>query len=331
MPNSAPAALPATRATGVFLDADSLGPADLDFSPLSACLGQWRHYPSTTPEQLHAHLTGAQVVITNKVVLDAEALAAQPQLRLICVAATGTNNIDLDAAAKLGITVCNAVNYGPNSVAQHALMLMLNLATQAPAYSRSAVDGSWSKSPFFCLLDYPVLELAGKTLGIVGYGVLGQRVATLGEALGMRIMVSARPGAQTIPAGRHAFDRVLAEADVLSLHCPLTADNHQLINAQRLAQMKPSAFLINCARGGLIDEPALADALRQRRLAGAGLDVLSQEPPPADHPLLAPDIPNLIITPHSAWASREARQNLVAIVAANIAAYFAGHPSNTVT
>ncbi|MBB3169287.1 2-hydroxyacid dehydrogenase [Simiduia aestuariiviva] len=315
---------------GVILDADSLGPADLDLSGLLNSLPHWHCFDSTTPAQLSAHIADAEVVVTNKVVLNADTLRRHPQLKLICVAATGTNNVDLAAARAQGITVCNVVNYGPRSVAQHALMLMLNLATRAPDYSRSATNGRWSQSPFFCLLDHPIVELAGKTLGIVGYGVLGQQVAQLGSALGMNTMISARPGSDTVPAGRHPFDDVLAQADVLSLHCPLTETNHQLINARRLARMKPSAFLINCARGGLIDELALAEALRQGRLAGAGLDVLSQEPPPADHPLLASDIPNLIITPHTAWASREARQNLIDILADNVRAYLAGQAINQV-
>lgn len=323
-------AAPDTPTHGVILDADSLGPSDLNLEPLLSALPHWQQFASTRPDQITERLAQAQVVITNKVVLDAETLRALPQLQLICVAATGTNNVDLYAAKQQGIAVCNAVNYGPKSVAQHALMLMLNLATKAPAYSRAAVDGRWSRSPFFCLLDYPVMELAGKTLGILGYGVLGQQVAQLGRALGMDVLISARPDSDSVPEGRLAFESVLRTADVLSLHCPLTEANHRLINAERLAMMKPGAFLINCARGGLIDELALAAALRNGQLGGAGLDVLSQEPPPADHPLLAPDIPNLIITPHTAWASHEARQNLVNILADNVRSFLSGEAMNRV-
>ncbi|UTA48689.1 2-hydroxyacid dehydrogenase [Simiduia sp. 21SJ11W-1] len=315
---------------GVLLDADSLGPEDLNLAPLLATLPHWQCHGASAPHQVHERLLNAEIVITNKVELNAELLARLPKLQLVCVAATGTNNIDLDAAKRQGITVCNVVNYGPRSVAQHALMLMLTLATKMPAYSQAAVNGQWSRSPFFCLLDYPIMELAGKTLGIVGYGVLGQQLAQLGRALGMEVIISARPGSKEVPEGRVAFHTLLASADVISLHCPLTEATAKLINAATLAQMKPGALLINCARGGLVDEPALAAALRAGTLGGAGLDVLSQEPPPADHPLLAGDIPNLIITPHTAWASREARQNLVDILTNNIQCYLSGAPVNRV-
>ncbi|MDN3640838.1 D-2-hydroxyacid dehydrogenase [Simiduia curdlanivorans] len=316
--------------SGVILDTASLGPKDLNLEPLLSTLPAWQMHAASAPDQVPARIAGHDLIVTNKVVIDAELMAANPQLKLICVAATGTNNVDLQAAKAQGITVCNVVNYGPNSVAQHALMLMLNLATNAQRYRTSANNGEWSKSPFFCLLDYPIVELAGKNLGIVGYGVLGQQVAQLGRALGMNVLISARPNATEVPSGRVSFAQVLAQSDVLSLHCPLTASTEKMMNSQTLAHMKPSAFLINCARGGLIDEPALALALRAGQLAGAGLDVLSQEPPPANHPLLAEDIPNLILTPHTAWASREARQNLVDIMTDNIANFIAGRPQNCV-
>ena len=316
--------------SGVILDAASLGPEDLNLSPIMSAIPNWQVFDATGPEDVLARVAGHPLIITNKVVINADTMAANPQLKLICVAATGTNNIDIKAAMALGITVCNVTNYGPNSVAQHALMLMLNLATNAGRYSRDATNGHWSKSPFFCLLDYPIIELAGKNLGIVGYGVIGQQLAKLGAALGMNLLISARPNETEVRADRVSFERALAESDVLSLHCPLTQENEKMINSDTLAQMKSSAFLINCARGGLIDEPALAAALRAGKLAGAGLDGLSQEPPSADHPLLATDIPNLILTPHSASGAREARQNLVNIIADNIAAFKAGAPKNCV-
>lgn len=315
---------------GAILDLDSLGPGDLRLDSLLSTLPHWRQHGTTEPEEVEQRLRGCEIVITNKVVINAAAMAANPQLKLICVAATGTNNVDISAAKHLGISVCNVVNYGARSVAQHALMLMLNLATNAQKYSQSAINGHWSQSPFFCLLDYPIVELAGKTLGIVGFGAIGRQVAALGQALGMDVIISARTTATAIATSRYRFEDVLAQSDVISLHCPLTDETRHIINARTLGQMKPSTFLINCARGGLIDEGALAQALRQGSLAGAGLDTLSQEPPASDHPLLAADIPNLIITPHSAWASREARQNLVNILAGNIQAFIEGRPQNRV-
>ncbi|BFM12740.1 2-hydroxyacid dehydrogenase [Simiduia litorea] len=325
-----PTTIKHTLSRGVVLDAASLGPQDLNLEPLLSTLPNWQVFDATTPDAVMARVAGNELIITNKVVINADIIAANPQLKLICVAATGTNNVDLKAAKAQGITVCNVVNYGPNSVAQHALMLMLNLATNAQRYGASVRNGDWSRSPFFCLLDHPIIELAGKNLGIIGYGVLGQQLAQLGRALGMKPLISARPGQPVTPAGRVSFEQVLAQSDVLSLHCPLTPATEKMIDSQALAQMKSSAFLINCARGGLIDEPALATALRTGKLAGAGLDVLSQEPPPEDHPLLAADIPNLLLTPHTAWASREARQNLVDIMTNNIACFIAGTPQNCV-
>ncbi|AFU98624.1 2-hydroxyacid dehydrogenase [Simiduia agarivorans] len=314
---------------GVMLDGDSLG-NDLNLKDLRATVPHWDWHPNTQPAQTAERIRQADIIITNKVVLDRALLAQAPTLKLICVAATGTNNVDLAAAAERGICVSNVVNYGPASVAQHTLMLMLNLATRAFDYQRAATDGRWSRSPFFCLLDYPIVELAGKTLGIVGYGTLGKKVGALAQALGMQVLVSARPG-QPPTDGRVAFDELLAQADVLSLHCPLTPDTQHLINRDTLAKMKPGALLINCARGPLLDETAVADALRSGQLGGAGLDVLSQEPPSPDHPLLQPGIPNLIVTPHTAWASREARQNLVNILTGNILAFSRGQPRNRVT
>lgn len=306
-----------TLQRGVILDLDSLGPEDLDLRALLASLPHWQQYGSTRPEQTADRVRAAQVIITNKVVIDEPVMAGAPALKLICVAATGTNNIDLQAAQRRGISVRNAVNYGTDAVAQHALMLMLTLSTQLLAYRDDIRAGRWSRSPFFCLLGHPIRQLSQQTLGIVGYGSLGQRVAELARAFGMKILVSARPG-EPAQAGRLAFGELLGQVDILSLHCPLTPHTDKLINARTLALMKPGALLINTARGGLIDEPALATALRAGQLGGAGLDVLSMEPPPADHPLLAPDIPNLILTPHSAWASQPARQALVDQLQQNI-------------
>ncbi|MCV6626582.1 MAG: D-2-hydroxyacid dehydrogenase [Cellvibrionaceae bacterium] len=313
----------------VILDEDSLGPGDLDLSQLLGHCGHWRRYPSTTSKQTLERCQQAQLVVSNKVILDDSILAACPELKLILIAATGTNNIDLKAAASRGIAVCNVPGYGVASVAQHCWALILALATNLKAYDRDARNGRWSASPFFCLLDHPVLELQGKKLGIVGYGAIGQAVANIGRSFGMEILVSARPGSAA-DGGRLPFRQVLSQADVLSLHCPLTPDTENLIGAAELATMKTGALLLNCARGGLVDEAALIEALRGGHLGGAGLDTLCQEPPPAELPILAEDIPRLLLSPHSAWASREARQRLVNIMAGNLEAFLAGSRLNRV-
>jgi glycerate dehydrogenase len=313
----------------VFVDLGSLDRDDLDLSAIEQQASDLVCYSASHPDQLSHRLAGAQVVITNKVVLNAELLAALPQLKLICIAATGTNNVDLNAARERGIVVCNCQGYGTGSVVQHTFSLMLALATRLADYSGAVSRGDWCRSEQFCLLDYPIIELQGKTLGIIGYGELGQAVGRIAEAFGMQLLVAARPG--TIPRdGRLALSELLPQVDILSLHCPLTEQTQNLIDAAALAQMKPSALLINAARGGIVDELALADALRAGRLAGAGVDVLSVEPPVTDNPLLGGDIPNLIVTPHSAWGSIEARQRIVAQIADNIAAFQAGSPQRQV-
>ncbi len=314
---------------GVFLDRDTVDAGDMDLSPLDDVLPEWDHYGHTTPDQVLERIQGAGVVVTNKVVLDGETLAECADLELVCVAATGTNNVDLEAARTLGVTVCNARDYATPSVVQHVYSLMLALATHLPEYRGAVRAGRWSASRHFTMLDWPVRELAGRTLGIVGYGTLGRAVAEAGRAFGLDVMVARRePGDDR--EGRVPLDRLLRVADIVSLHCPLTPDTRGLIGASELRLMKPDALLINTARGGIVDEAALAEALREHRLAGAGVDVLPEEPPPADHPLLAPDIPNLIVTPHTAWTSREARQRLVDQLADNIRAWQDGKARNVV-
>ena len=314
---------------GVVLDADSLGP-DLDLARLRGQLDHWDWHGQTAPEQTANRIREADVVITNKVVLDADAFAAAPHLQLVCVAATGINNIDLDAAREHGVTVCNATGYGTPSVVQHTFALILALATRLPDYQAAVRAGEWSRSPFFCLLDFPITELAGKTLGVIGYGTLGQGVASIARAFGMQVRVAARPGATGIPVDRVAVEDLLEQADVLTLHCPLTDATRGLIGHAELERMKPDALLVNTARGGIVDEAALADALRAGAIGGAGMDVLTQEPPRDGNPLLADDIPNLIVTPHSAWGSHAARQRLVEQVADHIADFRAGRPGNVV-
>jgi len=314
---------------GVVLDADSLGP-DLDLARLRGQLDHWDWHGQTAPEQTANRIREADVVITNKVVLDADAFAAAPHLQLVCVAATGINYIDLDAAREHGVTVCNATGYGTPSVVQHTFALILALATRLPDYQAAVRAGEWSRSPFFCLLDFPITELAGKTLGVIGYGTLGQGVASIARAFGMQVRVAARPGATGIPVDRVAVEDLLDQADVLTLHCPLTDATRGLIGRAELERMKPDALLVNTARGGIVDEAALADALRAGAIGGAGMDVLTQEPPRDGNPLLADDIPNLIVTPHSAWGSHAARQRLVEQVADHIADFRAGRPGNVV-
>lgn len=313
---------------GVVLDLDTLHPADLVLDGLQASLPTWQLHDRTLPEQLIERLQGAEVAVTNKVVIDAAAMAALPALRLICVSATGTNNVDLQAARQHGVVVCNVRDYAAASLAQHVMALLLGLATRWHEYAEDVREGEWSRAPMFCLMHRPVMELAGKTLGIIGYGVLGREVARLAEAFGMTVLVSdsLRSGVAA-QADRLPLQALLQQSDVVSLHCPLDGCTQQLVNEAFLATMKPGAFLLNTARGGLVDEAALKQALLGGRLGGAALDVLSVEPPPADHPLLDPAIPNLIITPHNAWISRECRQRLLDGVVANVLAWRAGAPT----
>lgn len=314
---------------GAILDAESLGPG-LELDGLEAELDEWHWYKRTPRERVAERIAPAEVVVTNKVVLDAAAIAAATRLRLVCVAATGVNNVDLAAAARAGVTVCNATGYATASVAQHTWALILALATRLADYRDDVRAGAWQRAPHFCRLDHPITELAGGTLGIVGHGTLGRAVAAGAPAFGMDALIAARPGSDNVPADRAPLDRVLERADVLSLHCPLTDATRGLIGRAELARMKATALLINTARGGLVDPAALAAALRNGALGGAGIDVLGQEPPVDGDPLLADDIPNLIVTPHCAWGTRAARQRLVEQVHANIAAFRAGTPRNVV-
>lgn len=318
---------PFTRAC--ILDAGSLGPG-LDLDALRATAAEWDWHERTAAEDAPARIRDAELVITNKVQVGAEALAAAPSLRLLCVAATGVNNVDLEAAARHGVTVCNATGYGTASVVQHTVALLLALATRLEAYHAAVRAGRWAESPHFCLLDYPITELDGRTLGIVGYGTLGRGVAQVATALGMEVLVAARPGAEAAPADRVLLGELLPRVDALSLHCPLTPETRGLIGADELERMRPTAFLLNTARGGIVDESALADALRAGTIAGAGFDVLSVEPPRDGNPLLADDVPNLIVTPHSAWGAHAARQRLVDQLAATIRGFASGAPRNVV-
>ena len=309
----------------VFLDHASLDLGDLDMAPLRQLFDALHLHAQTPPELIIERLQGAQVVISNKVLLDASTLAACPDLKLILIAATGSNNVDLAAARAQGIAVCNCQGYGTPAVAQHTLMLLLALATRLPDYQQAVAAGRWQQASQFCLLDYPIMELHGKTLGLLGHGELGSAVGRLAEAFGMRVLLGQLPG-RPARSDRLPLDELLPHVDALSLHCPLNEHTRDLIGADQLQAMKANALLVNTARGGLINEQALADALRSGHLGGAACDVLSSEPPQADNPLLAGDIPRLIITPHCAWGSREARQRIVGQLAENAHAHFNAAP-----
>lgn len=314
----------------VFLDQDSLDQQDLDFSALEAVFDHLVMYPQTDTDQVLERIRDADVVISNKVMINTKTIQQCRTLKLILISATGTNNVDLEQARSQGIVVSNCQAYGTAAVAQHTLSLMLALATSLLPYHQAVQKGQWNKASQFCLLDFPIIELSGKTLGIVGYGELGKAVAKLAEAFGMTVLVGAIPN-RPIVEGRVALTELLPQVDFLSLHCPLTAQTQDLIDADALNAMKPSAFLINCARGGIVNERALADALRQGKIAGAATDVLTVEPPKDGNVLLADDIPNLIVTPHSAWGSREARQRMIQQLVENAVAFKNGQPIRKVS
>lgn len=299
----------------VFLDSDSLG--EVDLSPIQNQVDELVLYGTTAPDQLLERVAGFDLVITNKVKITAEAMTG---LKGILVVATGVNNVDLSAAEAAGVPVHNVLNYGTDSVAQHTLMLMLSLAARLPVYQHELKQGNWQQSPFFCLLNHSTTQLAGKQLVIVGSGTLGSAVAKLAEAFGAKVTFSARPG--STGDSRPSFDSLLPEADLISFHCPLTDASHHLLNADNIGQAKPGCLVVNCARGGVIDEEACLQALKKGILGGLAVDVLPVEPPVGGHALLdAMNEPlNLIVTPHNAWITPEARQNIVRLTAGNIAA-----------
>nr|WP_102136331.1 2-hydroxyacid dehydrogenase [Marinobacterium profundum] len=305
----------------VFLDLESL--EDIDLAALAGEFESFETHMATAPSDVAVRIRDAEVVLVNKVRLDAAALEQASQLKLICVVATGTNNVDLEAAQRLGIQVSNCRAYGNDSVIQHVFALLLALSTRLLDYHQAVQAGRWQQAGQFCFLDFPIAELSGKTLGIVGYGNLGQGVGRIAEAFGMKVMIAQRPGGPA-EAGRTPLDELLAQVDVLTLHCPLTEHTRNLLDAAAFKRMKKSALLINVARGGIVDEAALADALRSGELAGAATDVLSVEPPRGGNPLLSGDIPNLIVTPHNAWGSTEARQRIIAQTLETVQAFGRG-------
>lgn len=290
----------------------------------------WQEHESTPPERVVECLEHAEVAITNKVLLMASSLAQLPALKLIAVAATGTNNVDLDYCREHGIAVCNVSGYSTHSVAEHTFALLLALRRQIPSYHADVVAGAWQRSEHFALLNHPLNDLHGCTLGIFGFGEIGKAVARIAEAFGMKVLVAERKNALAIRAGRVPFDQMLAEADVVTLHCPLTPDTRNLIAGPELRMMKSSSILINVARGGVVDETALAQALREGWIAGAGVDVLTSEPPRSGNPLLEMAGPNCILTPHVAWASQQAMTHLAEEVVCNIEAFYAGKSRNRI-
>jgi glycerate dehydrogenase len=316
----------------VFLDAATYGDVSLQrFTDRWDCTV----YPVTKPDETVRRLAGQAIAVTNKVAFDKTILSSPEarDLRLVAVAATGTDIIDREEASRVGVTVCNVPGYATQSVAQFTLALILELATQTGKYVDAVKASEWQKTPVFSLLTFPTIELSGKKLGIVGYGSIGQAVAQMARGFGMEVLVAARPGgAGPIPQGRIELEQLFRETDIVSLHCPLTPETRNLINARSLTLMKPSAFLINTARGALIDEAALIAALQIKQIAGAALDVISKEPPSADHPIIlaAKELDNLIVTPHTAWSARESRERLLQEVEANIAAFLQGQDRNRV-
>ena len=304
----------------VMLDAKTLG-TDVDLGPLKALPVEWTFYDSTAPEQTAERLAEADIVLTNKVVINEAVLKQCPWLKYVGVLATGMNNVDLVAAEKNGVVVRNVANYGTHSVAQHAMAMMLSLAISLPAYSRDSKNGRWQNSDMFHLMDHPILQLHGKTLLIVGSGTLGTEVARLSEAFGMKIIRAIVPGSSSPTEGRVELEEGLKQADVVSLHCPLTAITENMIDYRRLKLMKSHALLINTGRGGLVNEADVVEALKQGEIRGAAFDVLTEEPPRSGNILLDNDLPNLIVTPHTAWISPEARQRIIELSVENLTEY----------
>ena len=315
----------------VFLDRSTTDRGDIDFSGIES-LGDLVSYPTSSREETAGRIVDAHIVLTNKAVIGAAEMDAAKKLKLIQVVATGVNNIDLDAAKERNLAVCNVSGYSTEAVAQHVFASLLNLLNNVHRFA--AEPQKWAQSPIFTRLDFPVSELAGKTLGIVGLGSIGQAVARIGAAFGMQVIAYAREGSSkegAIP--RLGHDDFFAAADAITLHCPLTPETRNFINAGSLKQMKPGAVLINTGRGDLVNEADLVTALKSGIIRAAAVDVLTPEPPPADHPFLvatASGLDNLFITPHTAWSALEARQRLLDGIVANIEAFRRGEKINRV-
>jgi glycerate dehydrogenase len=313
----------------VFLDRDTISPDTTLRAPTFA--HEWEQHQRTTADQAAVCIADADIVIVNKVKFPAEVLAQAPKLKLIAVAATGTDNIDLQACQQRGIVVSNVRNYAKHTVPEHTFALIFALRRSICAYRDAVKAGRWQEAAQFCFFDYPIRDLADSTLGVIGDGVLGQAVATIGRALGMRVLFSAHKGRSGQGRMYTPFDEVLKQADILTLHCPLNANTRNMIGAAEFAQMARKPLLINTGRGGLVDEAAVGPALQAGHIAGAAFDVTSVEPPPADHPFMALlDRPDFILTPHVAWASAEAIQALADQLIDNVEAFVRGAPVNVV-
>lgn len=308
----------------VILDGHGANPGDLTWDAFSK-IGETTVYEATAPEDTVARIGDAEVAITNKVLMTADVINSCPNLKYIGITATGYNVVDLNAARARSIPVCNVPAYSTPAVAQHVFALLLELTNRVAHHNKAVQDGRWITSPNFCFWDYQLTELCGKTLGIIGYGQIGQAVAKIAEAIGMKVLACGRRN----KPGLVPMDQVLAESDIITLHCPLFADNTGLINKDTIAKMKDGVIIINTARGPLINENDLRDALLSGKVGGAGLDVVSAEPMKESHPLLGFD--NCIITPHIAWAPTQTRARLLQIAADNLQNFIDGHPTNDVT
>ena len=313
----------------VVLDGHTLNPGDLSWDGLLG-LATCEIFDRTAPRDIVTRAAGAEILFTNKVPLRGDTLAALPALRYIGVSATGYDIVDIEQASQQNIVVTNVPSYGTNSVAQMVFALLLELCNNVGLHSAAVRDGLWASSPDWCFWQSPLIELSGKTMGIVGYGRIGQRVAEIALAFGMQVIAASNRTPTNLPSGirQGSVDEVFIGADVVSLHCPLQPSTRGLVDSRRIAQMKPTAMLINTSRGGLIVEEELAAALNSGRLAGAGLDVLTVEPPTASSPLIGAR--NCVITPHIAWATREARSRLLDTAITNIRSWLEGHPQNVV-
>lgn len=314
----------------VMLDKASLGSDDIDFSKLHTLGLDIEIFESTKPEQVADRIRNADIIITNKIIIDASLIEQAAKLKLICISATGVNNIDLESASKNNISVCNVTGYATSSVVQHVFMLITALNTKLNNYQTAVKDGAWESSDFFCLLDFPIIDLSSQAIGIIGYGELGKGVAKLASAFGMKVLIAeSLKNHESVPEKRVSLLKLLRESDIVSIHCPLTVETKNLISTNEFEIMKSSTLLINTARGGIIDEAALLSALQDKQIAGAGIDVLETEPP-VKNVLLSNPLDNLIITPHIAWASVTSRQRLLNGVIDNIASFLKGNPQNIV-